>query len=103
MTSLPEKRKETIRGASLVVLSVALLFVSVECIERLDDVNKEYERECDVEYRSIIGNFTAPEQVNCDLLLEAKSTRTLQFLAALSLFLVTSLVGLATLLTPEEN
>ncbi|MBR79606.1 MAG: hypothetical protein CMA88_02330 [Euryarchaeota archaeon] len=103
MTSLPEKRKETITGASLVVLSIVLLFLSVESIERLDDVNREYERECDVEYRTIMGNLTAPEQGNCDLLLDTKSTRTLQFLAVLSFFLVTSLAGLATLLTPGEN
>ncbi len=103
MPSLPEKGNETKKGASLVVLSIVLLFVSIESIERLDDANKEYEKECDVSYRTIMGNFTTPEQGNCDLLLDAKSTRTLEFLATLSLFLVTSLAGLATLLTPDEN
>ena len=103
MRPLSEKQREAISGALLVVLSLIFLMISMESAQRLDDANKEHERECDIEYRSIIGNFTNPNPDNCDSLLEAKSNRTLQFIASLSVFLVAGLAGLATLLTPGND
>ena len=54
MPPLSEKQREAISGALLVVLSLIFLMISMESAQRLDDANKEHERECDIEYLSLI-------------------------------------------------
>lgn len=103
MTANPDKRSDPLRGFLLVLLSIILLALSADSIYRLDEANMEYEKECDIEYRAVMGNFTIPDSGNCDLLLDAKSQATLRFIALISLFLVSSLAGLATFLTPRED
>lgn len=103
MAAGSDMRSDPLRGFLLVLLSIVFFVLSVDSIYRLDEANTQYEKECDIEYRAVMGNFTIPDTGSCELLLDAKSQATLRFIALISLFLVSSLAGLTTLLTPRED
>ncbi|MED5273556.1 MAG: hypothetical protein VX865_01050 [Candidatus Thermoplasmatota archaeon] len=94
---------DTTRGLVLVACSILLLPISLDLMQDLDDAEKEYERECDLVYRAISGNDSAPDSDRCSELNEARSRSVLVFMASLGAFLLTGLVGLATVLPSDEG
>jgi hypothetical protein len=68
-----------------------------------DDVETEYERECDLQYRALIGNVSTPDWGLCSELNEDRSRKATLFMASLGLFVLTGLVGTAMVLPSNEN
>ena len=66
MAADSDMKSDILRGFLLVLLSIVLLVLSVDSIYRLDEASTQYEKECDVEYRAVRGNFTIPDTGSCE-------------------------------------
>ncbi len=66
MAADSDMKSDPLREFLLVLLSIVLLVMSVDSIYRLDEASTQYEKECDVEYRAVMGNFTIPDTGSCE-------------------------------------
>lgn len=94
---------DTVKGFALVLCSILLLPLSLDLMQDHDDVETEYERECDLQYRALIGNVSTPDWGLCSELNEDRSRKATLFMASLGLFVLTGLVGTAMVLPSNEN
>ena len=94
---------DTVKGFALVLCSILLLPLSLDLMQDHDDVETEYERECDLQYRALIGNVSTPDWGLCSELNEDRSRKATLFMASLGLFVITGLVGTAMVLPSNEN
>mgnify|MGYP001232949277 FL=1 len=94
---------DTVKGFALVLCSILLLPLSLDLMQDHDDVETEYERECDLQYRALIGNVSTPDWGLCSELNEDRSRKATLFMASLGLFVLTGLVGTVMVIPSNEN
>jgi len=94
---------DSIKGFALVACSVLLLPLTLDLMQDHDDVEREYEEECDLQYRALVGNVSTPDWALCSELDDARSTRAAWFMTSLAAFVLTGLIGTAMLLPGNEN
>ena len=94
---------DTTKGFTLVFCSILLLPLSLDLMQDHDDVEMEYERECDLQYRALIGNVSTPDWSLCSELDEDRSRKATLFMTSLGLFVLTGLVGTVMVLPSNEN
>ncbi len=94
--------QDALRGVVLVACSLVLFPVSLDLMQEWDDLEREYERECDPQYRALTGNISSPDKALCDQLADGRPTALVAFAGSLTLFVVTGVVGL-TMIMPDFN
>ena len=92
-----------IKGFALIVCSIVLLSFSLELMQNIDDAEREYERECDPQYRALKGNLSTPDWGLCSELDETRSRKATSFMVSLAAFVLSGLIGTAILLPGDEN
>ena len=86
-------------GFVLIGCSILLFPMMMDLMQEHDDVVREHERECDIEYRQlVIGIIDSPNPVLCNELEKEKSLRVSYFLGSLALFVLSGLGGLVMVL-----
>ena len=93
---------DALKGFALVACSLVLFPVSLDLMQEWDDVEREYERECDPQYRALMGNLSSPDKALCDQLAYDRPKALIAFAGSLTLFVVTGLVGLI-MIMPDFN
>ena len=94
---------DSVKGFSLVACSILLLSLSLDSMQDIDDVENEFERECDPMFRSLIGNYSAIDAETCDQLDKERSRKLAVFSATLATFVITGLIGAAMLLPSTRD
>ena len=94
---------DSIKGFALICCSIVLLSFSLELMQNHDDAEREYERECDLQYRAMNGNVSTPDWDLCSELDEARSRKATSFMGALAAFVLTGLSGTVMLLPGDED
>ena len=91
-------------GFILIGCSILLFPMMMDLMQEHDDVVREHERECDMDYRSLVLDIhDSPDSALCNELEEEKSHRVSYFLGSLALFVVTGLGGLVMVLPYEDS
>ena len=91
-------------GFVLIGCSLLLFPMMMDLMQEHDDVVREYERECDMDYRFLVLDIIeAPDWVLCNELEQEKSQRVSYFLGSLALFVLSGLGGLVMVLPYEES
>jgi hypothetical protein len=86
-------------GFILIGCSILLFPMMMDLMQEHDDVVREHERECDMEYRLLVFDIIeSPDSVLCNELEQEKSQRVSYFLGSLALFVLTGLGGLVMVL-----
>ena len=86
-------------GFVLIGCSILLFPMMMDLMQEHDDVVREHERECDIEYRQLVlGIIDSPNPVLCSELEKEKSLRVSYFLGSLALFVLSGLGGLVMVL-----
>jgi len=91
------------KGFALIACSIFLLPLSLELMQDHDDVEREYERECDLQYRALVNNVSTPDWVLCNQLDDDRSRKAALFMTALLMFVLTGLIGTVMVLPSNEN
>ena len=94
---------DSTKGFILIACSIALLSFSLESMQNHDDAEREYERECDLQYRALNGNMSTPDGGLCSELDETRSRKAILFMASLAAFVLSGLIGTVMLLPADEN
>ena len=94
---------DSTKGFALIACSIVLLSFSLELMQNHDDAESEYERECDLQYRALNGNMSAPDGGLCSELDETRSRKAILFMASLAAFVLSGLIGTVMLLPADEN
>ena len=94
---------DSVKGFALVAFSVLLLPLSLDLMQDHDDVEREYEKECDLQYRALIGNVSTPDWGLCSELDEDRSRKAALFMASLGAFVLTGLIGTVMLLPSNDD
>lgn len=94
---------DMVKGFALVSCSILLLPLSLDLMQDHDDVESEYERECDLQYRALIGNVSTPDWDYCRELDADRSRKATLFMTSLGLFVLTGLVGTAMVFPSNED
>jgi len=94
---------DSVKGFALVAFSVLLLPMSLDLMQDHDDAEREYEMECDPQYRALIGNVSTPDWGLCSELDETRSRKAVLFMTSLGAFVLTGLIGTVMLLPSNEN
>ena len=68
-----------------------------------DDAEREYDRECDLQYRAMNGNVSTPDWGLCSELDDIRSRKVTSFMASLAAFVLSGLMGTVMLLPGDEN
>ena len=75
----------------------------MDLMQEHDDTVREHERECDMEYRSLVlDTIESPDPVLCEELEGEKARKMTYFLGSVGLFMATGVGGLVMVL-PYEN
>ena len=91
-------------GFVLIGCAILLFPIMMDLMQEHDDVVREHERECDMDYRALVLHTTVPpDPVLCNELEEEKSHRVSYFLGSLALFVLSGLGGLVMVLPYEES
>ena len=91
-------------GFVLIGCSILLFPMMMDLMQEHDDVVREYERECDMDYRLLVLDIIeSPDWVLCNELEQEKSQRVSYFLGSLALFVLSGLGGLVMVLPYEES
>jgi hypothetical protein len=91
-------------GFVLIGCSILLFPMMMDLMQEHDDVVREHERECDMDYRLLVLNIIEPpDSVLCNELEQEKSQRVSYFLGSLALFVLTGLGGLVMVLPYEDS
>ena len=91
-------------GFVLIGCSILLFPMMMDLMQEHDDVVREHERECDIEYRQLVlGIIDSPNPVLCNELEKEKSLRVSYFLGSLALFVLSGLGGLVMVLPYEGS
>jgi len=94
---------DKVKGFALLACSILLLPISLDLMQVHDDIEREYERECDLQYRALIGNVSTPDWGLCTELDEDRSRKAALFMTSLGFFVLTGLVGTVMVLPSNEN
>ena len=94
---------DMVKGFALVFCSILLLPLCLDLMQDHDDVESEYERECDLQYRALIGNVSTPDWGYCSELSEDRSRKATLFMTSLGLFVLTGLLGTVMVFPSNEN
>ena len=94
---------ESTQGFALVACSVLLLPLSLGLMQALDETERDYEKECDLTYRALVGNVSTPEPERCSELDAARASGAARFMTSVGAFILTGLIGTAMLLPTNEN
>lgn len=94
---------DKVKGFALLACSILLLPISLDLMQVHDDIEREYERECDLQYRALIGNVSTPDWGLCTELDEDRSRKAAMFMTSLGFFVLTGLVGTVMVLPSNEN
>ena len=96
--------KDSTKGISLIVVSILLVPSVSNLMSSHDQAEREYEQECDLQYRAISGNISTPDAGRCSELDASRSQLASKFFGALALSLIVSLSGIVMLFpSPEEG
>ena len=91
-------------GFVLIGCSILLFPMMMDLMQEHDDVVREHERECDMDYRLLVLNIIEPpDSVLCNELEQEKSQRVSYFLGSLALFMLTGVGGLVLVLPYEDS
>ena len=91
-------------GFVLIGCSILLFPMMMDLMQEHDDVVREHERECDMDYRYLVLDIIeSPDWVLCNELEQEKSHRVSYFLGSLALFVLSGLGGLVMVLPYEES
>jgi hypothetical protein len=91
-------------GFVLIGCSILLFPMMMDLMQEHDDVVREHERECDIEYRQLVLGITdSPNHVLCNELEKEKSLRVSYFLGSLALFVLSGLSGLVMVLPYDDR
>jgi hypothetical protein len=91
-------------GFVLIGCSILLFPMMMNLMQEHDDVVREHERECDMEYRQLVLHITdSPNPVLCNELEKEKSHRVSYFLGSLALFVLSGLGGLVMVLPYDDS
>ena len=106
--TLPKISLETISATAAQATRKPMDMFAVESMMDLmqehDDVVREHERECDIEYRQLVLGITdSPNHVLCNELEKEKSLRVSYFLGSLALFVLSGLSGLVMVLPYDDS
>ncbi len=93
---------DSTKGFALIACSIVLLSFSLELMQNHDDAEREYDRECDLQYRAMNGNFSTPDSGLCSELDDIRSRKATSFMGALAAFVLTGLIG-TTLILPGSK
>ena len=86
-------------GFVLIGCSVLLFPMMIDMMQKHDDVVKEHERECDMDYRTLVLHTAeSPDPVLCNELEVEKTRRVSYFLGSLALFVISGVCGLVMVL-----
>ena len=91
------------KGLILIFCSLALFPTSLDLMQDHDDVESQYERECDIQYRTLTGNFSAIDTELCSELYDERSRRLALFIGCLAAFVISGLVGLVIVLPGDST
>ncbi len=94
---------DSIKGFALIALSIVLLSFSLELMQNHDDAEREYESECDLQYRALNGNVSTPDWGLCSELDETRSRKATSFMGSLAAFVLSGLMGTVMILPGDEN
>ena len=91
-------------GLVLIGCAMLLFPAMMDMMQEHDDVVREHERECDMNYRSLVLHTNeSPDPVLCKELEEEKSRRVSYFLGSLALFVILGLGGLVMVMPYEGS
>ena len=91
-------------GFVLIGCSILLFPMMMDLMQEHDDVVREHERECDMDYRSLVLDIhDSPDSALCNELEEEKSLRVSYFLGSLALFVLSGLGGLVMVLPYDDS
>jgi len=91
-------------GFVLIGCSILLFPMMMDLMQEHDDVVREYERECDMDYRLLVLDIIeSPDWVLCNELEQEKSQRVSYSLGSLALFVLSGLGGLVMVMPYEES
>jgi len=91
-------------GFVLIGCSILLFPMMIDLMQEHDDAVKEHERECDMDYRTLVlHTVELPDPVLCNELEGEKSRSVSFFLGSLTLFVLSGLGGLVMVLPYEES
>ena len=91
-------------GFVLIGCAMLLFPVMMDMMQEHDDAVKEHERECDMDYRTLVlHTVELPDPVLCNELEGEKSRSVSFFLGSLTLFVLSGLGGLVMVLPHEES
>jgi len=91
-------------GFVLIGCSILLFPMMMDLMQEHDDVVREHERECDMDYRYLVLDIIeSPDWVLCNELEQEKSHSVSYFLGSLALFVLSGLGGLVMVLPYEES
>jgi len=94
---------DSTKGFALIACAIVLLSLSLELMQNHDDADREYERECDLQYRALNGNVSTPDWAVCSELEDTRSRKAISFMASLAAFVISGLMGTVMLLPGDEN
>ena len=94
---------DSTKGFALIACSIVLLSLSLELMQNHDDAEREYERECDLQYRAMNNNFSTPDWGLCSELDDTRSWKATSFMVSLAAFVLSGLMGTVMLLPGDEN
>ena len=95
--------KDSTKGISLIVVSILLVPSVSNLMSSHDQAEREYEQECDLQYRAISGNISTPDAGRCSELDASRSQLASKFFGALALSLIVSLTGIVMLFPSPEG
>ena len=91
-------------GFILIGCSILLFPMMMDLMQEHDDVVREHERECDMDYRLLVLDIhESPDSALCNELEQEKSQRVSYFIGLLALFVLTGLGGLVMVLPYDDN
>ncbi|MFL2493169.1 MAG: hypothetical protein ACJ0HH_00210 [Candidatus Thalassarchaeum sp.] len=92
------------KGLVLIGLALVMFPVTMDLMQQHDDVVKEHERECDIEYRLLVlDTIESPDPVLCAELEVEKSSRVVYFIGSIALFMISGVCGLVLVLPHDES
>ena len=94
---------DSTKGFALIACSIVLLSFSLELMQNHDDAEREYDRECDLQYRAMNGNVSTPDWGLCSELDDIRSRKATTSMASLAAFVLSGLMGTVMLLPGDEN
>ena len=91
------------KGIALIAISILLVPSVSNLMSSHDQAEREYEQECDLQYRAISGNISTPDAGRCSELDASRAQLASKFFGVLALSIIVSLSGIVMLFPSTEG